>query len=162
MDRELLEWFCVPDEGDMPELHLVGLTGEEVLRAFDAIAGCDPRWSGQTFHVDAEGADYTVDQRPDVARLVVDRHAGYACIGASLCVGGVRMPEFSWFMHPDELQFYWDPGADWTEERVKAFFVLVKRLLAIAPGARLLADPRYTPRARAQYDALVRRALEDA
>jgi hypothetical protein len=68
---ELREWFSVEiDLGDAPELHLVGLEAAEFVRCFDTLRRYAGIWSSRTFHIDAENADVTIGERPDVAELV--------------------------------------------------------------------------------------------
>ena len=146
----LVEWFAVEvDQGDAPELHLVGLQDGDLTRCFDVIQSHRPHWSDRLFYIDSERVDVTVAQRPDVAELVAAGHASHACIGADgLTVEGVVLPLVEMFLFRDSVQFFWWPGDDWTAEGVAAFFALLAELLSTAPGSALRPDPRYPMSAR--------------
>lgn len=160
---ELLEWFRVEiDEGDSPELHLVGLTQGELSTCFAAIQQLGPRWSSRTFHIDDEGVDVTVAERPEVAELVASGRASHACLGAEgITVAGIELPLLEMFLFADEIEFFWRPSPNWTPERVAAFFALLERLLALAPEAALRPDPRYPPGARRVLGEHIARVLGD-
>jgi hypothetical protein len=160
---ELVDWFaCEIDQSDAPELHLVGLQAGELERCFAAIVELSPRWNDRTFHIDDEGVDVTVHERPDVAQLVARGHASHACLGSEgIAVDGVELPLVEMFLFVDEMQFFWWPDASWTPHRVAAFFALVMRLLALAPAASLRPDPRYTATNRRRLGELIGRVLGD-
>jgi hypothetical protein len=104
----------------------------------------------------------TVHDRPDVAQLVARRRASHACLGAEgIAVDGVELPLVEMFLDVDEMQFFWWPDASWTPERVAAFFLLVIRLLALAPATRLRPDPRYPAASRRRLGELIGRVLGD-
>jgi hypothetical protein len=161
---ELVEWFADDvDIGDAPELHLVGLQPGELERCFAAIGELAPRWNDRTFHLDDEGIDVTVRERPDVAQLVAERRASYACLGAEgIVVEGVELPLVEMFLYVEEIQFFWWPDVAWTPDRVAAFFALVTQLLALAPAASLRPDPRYPPASRQALGELIGRVIGDA
>ena len=47
-------------------------------------------WNEQTFHLDAEGIDVTVSERPDFTELVDASSEAYACVDANgITVDGV-------------------------------------------------------------------------
>jgi hypothetical protein len=148
--RELIDWFaCEINKGDAPELHLVGLQPGDLERCFAAIVELAPRWNDRTFHIDEEGVDVTVHDRPDVAQLVAQGRASHACVGAEgIAVNGIELPLVEMFLFVDEMQFFWWPDASWTPDRVAAFFALIMRLLALAPAASLQPDPRYPATSR--------------
>jgi hypothetical protein len=160
---ELLGWFaCEIDKGDAPELHLVGLQPGDLERCFAAIVELAPQWNDRTFHIDDEGIDVTVRERPDVAQLVAEGRASHACLGAEgIAVDGVKLPLVEMFVFVDELQFFWWPDASWTPQRVAAFFALLMRLLALAPAAHLRPDPRYPRTSRWKLGELIGRVLGD-
>jgi hypothetical protein len=160
---ELVDWFaCEIDKGDAPELHLVGLQPGDLERCFAAIVERAPEWNDRTFHIDDEGVDVTVREKPDVAQLVAQGRASHACLGAEgIAVDGVELPLLEMFLFVDELQFFWWPDASWTPERVAAFFALVRRLLALAPAAYLRPDPRYPATSRRTLGELIGRVLGD-
>jgi hypothetical protein len=145
LPSELVEWFSVEiNLGDAPELHLVGLEDDELLRCFAVLQARAAGWSRRTFHIDAQGIDVTVGDRPDVAELVLTRQASFACIGTDqLDLNGVRLPLLEMFLYPSEIQFFWWPSPDWTPERIAAFLGLLVELLDLAPTAALLPDTRY-------------------
>ena len=161
---ELLEWFaCEIDEGYAPELHLVGLRDGELVRCFDALQRCAPQWSDRTFHIDAEGIEATVAERPEVAELVAGRRASHACIGAhGITVDVVTLPLVEMFLFLDEIQFFWWPSPDWTRERVAAFFALMLRLLDTTQAGALRPDPAYPPEARRKLAEAMARLVGDA
>jgi hypothetical protein len=160
---ELVEWFAREiDKGDAPELHLVGLQAGDLERCFAAIAEPAPRWNDRTFHIDDEGVDVTVQERPDVAQLVARGRASQACLGAEgITVDGVELPLVEMFLFVDEMWFFWWPGAGWTADTVAAFFALVMRLLALAPTASLRPDPRYPTTSRRTLGEHIGRVLGD-
>ena len=147
VDRRLVEEFVhVGDE--QPEVHVVGLSGREVVVLVERLNRLGATWDERTFHLDAEGIDVTVSERPDVAELVVAGRARHACVGADgIIVGGVGLPTLSMLIYPDAIEFFWDPGPPWTEAHVGAFLALLTQLLDLAPEAALRLDPSYsTPR----------------
>ena len=157
LPAELVEWFSSDvDEGDAPELHVVGLRDGDLVRCFDVLQQHAPCWSDRRFHLDDERVDVTVDERPDVAELVASGRVTYACIGAeAISIDGVVLPLLEMFLYADEMQFFWWPGDAWTRERVAAFFMLLLELIGIADGARLRPDPRYSlPARRALGEAM--------
>ena len=85
VDRRLVEEFT--DTGDEqpgnvePKVHVVGLSGRDVVALVGHLNRLGATWNEQTFHLDAEGIDVTVSERPDVAELVVAGRAAYACVG---------------------------------------------------------------------------------
>ena len=148
VDRRLVEEFT--DTGDeqpgnvQPEVHVVGLSGRDVVALVGHLNRLGATWNEQTFHLDAEGIDVTVSERPDVAELVVAGRAAYACVGADgITVDGVELPTLSMFIHRDAIQFFWDAGPPWTERHVGAFLALLAQLLDVAPEAALRPDPSY-------------------
>jgi hypothetical protein len=147
---ELVQWFSVEvDQGDAPELHLAGLEADGLVRCFAVLHAHADKWSARTFHIDAEGIDVTVVDRPEVAELVVSRQVGVACVGTDeLDVDGVRLPLVEMFLYPSEIQFFWWPSAQWKAERITAFLGLLVELLDLAPGSELRPDPRYLAPAR--------------
>jgi hypothetical protein len=160
---QLVDWFAREiDKGDAPQLHLVGLRGDDLERCFAAIAQRTARWNDRTFHIDDEGVDVTVQERPEVARLVAQRRASNACLGTEdIVVDGVQLPLVEMFLFPDEIQFFWWPDAGWTPDRVAAFFALLERLLALAPAASLQPDTRYPAGNRRTLADLIARVLGD-
>jgi hypothetical protein len=163
VDRRLVEEFV--DVGDeqpgnvQPELHVVGLSGPEVVAVVEQLNRLGATWDERTFHVDAEGIDVTVSERPDVADLVVAGRAQHACVGADgITVDGVELPTLSMFIHRDSIEFFWDAGPPWTERHVAAFVALLAQLLDLAPEAALRPDPSY-PEPRRQ---LLGRLVGDA
>ncbi len=160
---ELVDWFAREiDRGDAPELHLVGLQPGDLERCFAAIAESAPKWNDRTYHIDAEGVDVTLHERPEAARLVAQGRASHACLGAErIVVDGIELPLVEMFLFADEIQFFWWPDAAWTPERVAAFFVLIGRLLALAPAASLRPDPRYPADSRRRRGELIGSALGD-
>lgn len=152
---ELQEWFSVDvDQGDKPELHLVGLEVSEFLRCFDVLRRCAGSWSDRTFHIDAEHADVTMAQRPDVAELVARGEVTVACVSTDgLSVNGVDLPLIEMFLYPHEIQFFWRPSEEWEPERVAAFFSLLHDLLGLAPAAQLAVDTRYPRSSRERLGA---------
>src|SRR3954471_1996398 len=89
---EVVDWFAVEDDGDGPELHLVGLAAGDLERCFAAIADLRPRWTERGFTIDDEvGA--TVAERPGVASLVAAGRANLAGVGADgIEIEGVVLP----------------------------------------------------------------------
>jgi len=164
VSEELLEWFARDiDEGDAPELHLVGLRDGELVRCFSVLQQHAPQWSDREFHVDAESVDATVAERPDVAELVSSRRASYACIGADgITVDGVTLPPVEMFLFVDEIQFFWWPSPDWTRERVAAFFALLLRLMGYTEMGALRPDPRYALTARRRLAEVMSRLIGDS
>jgi len=161
---ELVDWFAREiDEGDAPELHLVGLRPGDLQRCFAAIVELAPQWNNRTFHIDDEGLDVTVRQRPDVAQLVAQRRVSHACLGAKhMAVEGVELPLIEMFLFAEEVRFFWWPDASWIPDRVAAFFALVMRLLEVAPAASLRPDPRYPATSRRTVGELIGRVLGDS
>ena len=160
---ELVDWFaCGIDKGDAPELHLVGLQPGDLERCFAAVVELAPRWNDRTFHIDDEGVDVTVRERPEVAQLVAHGRASHPCLGAEgLTVDGVELPLVEMFLFVDEMQFFWSPDGSWAPARVAVFFVLVMRLLALAPAAYLRPDPRYPAARRRTLGELIGHVLGD-
>jgi hypothetical protein len=78
-----------------------------------------------------------------------------------IAIGGVELPLVEMFLFADEIQFFWWPDVSWTPDRVAAFFVLVMRLLALAPAAHLRPDPRYPASIRRTLGELIGRVLVD-
>jgi len=158
---ELREWFSVEiDMGDAPELHLVGLETTEFVRCFDTLRRYAGTWSGRTFHIDAENADVTIAERPDVAELVARREVSVACVGTdALEVDGVRLPLVDMFLSPQEIQFFWWPSDEWQPDRIAAFFRLLTELLDLAPAAELSVDPRYPKDSRRRLGRAVGRFI---
>jgi hypothetical protein len=149
VDRRLVEEFT--DLGDdepgnlQPELHVVGLSGQDVVAIVEHLNRLGARWDDRTFYLDSEGIDVTVSERPDVAALVVGGQADHACIGADgIEVDGVELPSVSMFIYPDSVEFFWDTGPPWTVRHVPAFLALMGQLLDLAPSAALRPDPAYT------------------
>jgi hypothetical protein len=158
---ELREWFSVEiDLGDAPELHLVGLEAAEFVRCFDTLRRYAGIWSSRTFHIDAENADVTIGERPDVAELVVRREVSVACVGTdNFEVDGVRLPLIDMFLYPHEIQFFWWPSDEWQPEQIGAFFRLLTELLDLAPAAELSVDPRYPEPSRRRLGRAVGRSI---
>ncbi len=147
---ELLEWFSVEvDPGDAPELHMAGLQGNDLATCFKILQSLASGWSDRTFHLDAEGIDVTVADRPDVAELVLAREVSVACVSTDeLEVNGVRLPVLGMFLYPSAIQFFWWPEKAWTAVRIATFLGLLVGFLDLAPEAELRPDPRYSPAAR--------------
>ncbi len=164
VSEELLEWFaCDIDEGDAPELHLVGFA---TASSYGASAFCsNTRRNGRdrTFHIDAESMEATETERPDVAELVASRRASHACIGADgMSVDGVTLPLVEMFLFVDEIEFFWWPSPHWTRERVVAFFALLLRLLDVTGRGALRPDPRYPATARRRLADAMSRLIGDS
>lgn len=160
---ELVEWFSSGiDEGDAPELHVVGLKPGDLVRCFDELQRHAPRWSDRVFYLDAEDRDVTVAERPDVAELVARGESSYACIGAEgLTANGIELPLVEMFLYRDEIHFFWWPGSAWTPEHVAAFFALLARLLMLADEAALRPDPRYIAAYRRPLASQIARVIGD-
>jgi hypothetical protein len=147
-------------EGDepgnlQPELHLIGLSGEDVVAVVEHLNGRGARWNDRTFYLDEDGIDVTVSERPDVAELVVSGQASHACVGADgIGLDGVVLPTLSMFIHPESIEFFWETGPPWREDHVPVFLTLMRELRDVAPNAALRPDPASVD----QY----RRALGDA
>ena len=59
MDPRLVDWFAdEEDEGDAPELHLVGLQPGDVERSLAVLVELGARWSDRTFHIDDEEIEF--------------------------------------------------------------------------------------------------------
>ena len=157
MDPRLVDWFAdEEDEGDAPELHLVGLRPGDLERSFAVLVELGARWSDRTFHIDDEEIDVTVPERPEVAALVAAGRVTRPCLGAAgIAVDGVELPLVEMFLSPEEIEFFWWPDPEWSTERVAAFFALLARLLALAPQAMLRVDPRYQPSSRRELGDLI-------
>jgi hypothetical protein len=147
---ELVEWFSVEiDFGDFPELHLIGLQGDDLLRCFEVLQSLAAGWSDRRFHIDAQAIDVTIDERPDVAELVIAREVGVACVSTDqLEVHGVQLPLLSMFLQPSAIQFFWRPEPAWTPVRLATFLGLLVGLLDLAANSQLSPDPRYPLEAR--------------
>jgi hypothetical protein len=76
-------------------------------------------------------------------------------------VGGIQLPLVEMLLFPEEIRFFWWPDAGWSADRVAAFFVLVMRLLALAPAASVRPDPRYPADSRRTLGDLIARVLGD-
>lgn len=154
---QLLEWFSVEiDEGDKPELHLIGLADGDLPRCFDVLQRHVACWSDRTFYVDAEQRDFSVQQRPDVADLVTNGAASFACIGAQgMMVSGIELPLVEMFLFKNQIQFFWSPSPAWTAEGVAAMFQLLNELLDISAESRLVPDPRYPEQSRRSLGAAI-------
>ncbi|HEV2811677.1 MAG TPA: hypothetical protein VGW10_00380 [Solirubrobacteraceae bacterium] len=165
LDPELVFYFADEEDaaGDAPELHLDRLGPRDLVRCFDAIVEHGARWNDRTFYIEDEDVDVTVAERPEVAELVAAGRVHGPCIGAEgIAVDGVELPLVEMFLHEDEINFFWWPDAAWTDERVAAFFVLLVRLLDLAPAAVLLPDRRYSPEVRRELAAMFARVIGDA
>lgn len=147
---ELVEWFSVEvDLGDFPELHLAGLERDELVKCFRVMQSLASGWSDRTFHIDAQGIDLTVGDRPDVAELVLAGQVSVACVGTDqIEMQSVRLPLVEMFLYPSEIQFFWRPGKSWTPERIATFLGLLIGFLDLAPRSELRPDPRYPAAAR--------------
>jgi hypothetical protein len=162
LDQRVVDVFT-DLEGDepgnlQPELHLIGLSGEDVLAVVEHLNHRGARWNDQTFHLDAEGIDATVSQRPDVAALVVSGQASHACVGADgIGLDGVELPTLSMFIYPDCIWFFWETGPPWQEDHVPVFLAIMRELLDLAPDAALRPDPAFVEEYRtALADAIGR------
>jgi hypothetical protein len=145
ISAELVQWFSVElDLGDFPELHLAGLERDELLKCFTVLQSLASGWSDRTFHIDAQGIDVTVGERPDVAELVRAGQVSVACVGTDqIEVQGVRLPLVDMFLYPSEIQFFWRPGPWWPPVQIATFLGLLIGFLDLAPGSELRPDPRY-------------------
>ena len=142
-----------------PELHLIGLSARDVVAIVEHLNHRGARWNDRTFHLDAEGIDVTVSERPDVAALVVGGQAGYACVGADgLGLEGVELPTLSMFIYPDSIEFFWQTGPPWEEQHVPIFLAIMRELLDLAPSAALRPDPAY----RKEHRTLIGRLIGEA
>lgn len=163
LNADLVDWFRVEiDEGDAPELHLVGLQQGDVTRCFGAFSEFEPRWTDRTFYIDDEDVDMTIHQRPELPQLLEEGRVTHACLGAErLTVDGVELPLVEMFWLVDAIEFFWWPGKAWSRRRVAAFFVLLQALLALVPTGALRPDPRYPGEARKAYGDLIAHLLGD-
>jgi hypothetical protein len=145
-DPRVVELFTELDGDEpgnlQPELHLIGLSGKDVIAVVEHLNQRGAQWNDSTFHIDREGVDVTVSDRPDVAQLVVSGQAGHACVGADgIRLDETELPTLSMFIHPQSIEFFWETGSPWRAEHVPAFLALMRELLALAPNAALRPDP---------------------
>lgn len=145
VDFRLLHEFVAsggePPGNVQPELHLVGLTADQVAAV--------------VAHLDRLGAEW--DERPDVAALVA--RGEHVCVGADgITVDGTTLPCVSMFVYPDSIEFFWDAGRPWTERHVESFLALLAQILGLAPEAALRPDPSY----REEQRRLLGRLIGDA
>ena len=163
LDRRLLDEFVGwgdADGEDQPELHLVGLAPDDLLACLGLLEQLGASWGDWLFHIDAEGVDVRVADRPDVAELVVRGETSTPCITADgVTVDGVALPAVSMFLHPDSIEFFWDAGSAWTERRALGFLTLMARLLDTAPRASLRPDPHLPEDKRRVVGRLVGEAI---
>ncbi|WP_354697178.1 hypothetical protein [Paraconexibacter sp. AEG42_29] len=154
---ELLDWFCVTEEDDdAPELHVVGLRGNDLSILFQRIAADVTAWSGRTFWLEPEELDVTVAQRPDVADLILAGRSSSVCVGAlSMNIEGIEISVLEMFLYADEIQFFWWPqDGRWGPVQAAAIVRLVGELLELAPAAEVRPDPRYPEQQRLLAPAL--------
>ena len=164
LDRRLVDEFTELGDDEpgniQPELHVVGLSSQDVVAIVEHLNHLGARWNDRTFHLNAEGIDVTVSERPDVAALVVGGQASSACVGADgVGLDGVELPTLSMFIHTDAVEFFWDTGPPWTEQHVPAFLALMGQLLDLAPNAALRPDPTYSEEHRKLLGRLIGEAI---
>jgi hypothetical protein len=142
LDRRVVHVFT-DLEGDeprnlQPELHLIGLSGDDVVAVFKHLNRRGARWNDRAFYLDGEGIDVTVSEQPDVAEVVVSGQVSHACVGADgIGLDGAELPTLSMFIYPDSIEFFWETGPPWREDHVPVFLAIMRELLDLAPNASL-------------------------
>ncbi|MFT3683719.1 MAG: hypothetical protein QM783_02135 [Phycisphaerales bacterium] len=136
------------DDGSLPDVVFNGLTPEQVsvlCRAVRAYGGVPTSRGGTpTFWHKARQVELPIDSVPDAAALVTSGEAEAFCFMLpDVRFQGVQIPDLSFFVWPDSLSIFYKMGKGWDARSLEAFFMLLRSLLILAPGARLDADDEF-------------------
>jgi hypothetical protein len=138
--HELAGYF-EEDDGSLPEIRLLDLTAEGVVRVFAEVRRraepLDP--ATHVWHDELEQTVALADV-PDVAELAATGRIGPPhFLLSGIRSAGVRLPDLGIYIDPGEVALDYRMGKDWNADVLAAFVELLVELQRLDPGARLAA-----------------------
>lgn len=125
------------DDGSLPGIEFRDLSASSVRKIVEyffttgVIHTVNP-----TIHDLTVGLDLPLSQVEDPAELVISGGANsFHCCFDGFDVDGIDLPVLGLFVFSDCVDIDYRMGADWTSERIDAFFKFLAQLIAMAPEA---------------------------
>ena len=135
---EKLRHLFERDDGSLPDIFVEGLSGEEVVAAYE--------WLTARSRAEEAATVWSVTEKEDIPIREVPRPAYELCIGniesfrhqlQGLSALGVQLPLLTVFVMQNEISFDYRMGPGWNERSVEALFEILRNLRMIAPRAKI-------------------------
>lgn len=129
--QKLLPAFRLND-GSLPEIQLLNLSGEEVIYGYNFIRVRSARISstGHYFWSKVEACEISFSINENPATLVVSGMAEpfHVCFDGTRSLSDKTIPELGVFVFPDSLALDYRPDDKWDMVTLKAFFEIISTL----------------------------------
>lgn len=125
------------DDGSLPEIHLLNLSGESVANIWTYLmksaSGINEHAS---FWHNAKGEDIRVEDVPNAAELVWRGEAdSFHVVLYGISMNGTVIPDLGVFVSSDAIYIDYRMGADWGAAEVNSLFALLHHLQTMDQNA---------------------------